>query len=284
MTVYNGQPVMCSIALQEDPRERLVFESFPGSIGEGYQAKLTAPNVGGTQATSANYNGGYFDSFSLSLKFVAGLLNEANDPHFNAKFIEAFRKISDDKIRGYAIDGLLQRMEEKVRWLQALCFPRGDVDFETTDKIFTRTPGTPPIVLITFGEFLTISGHVTSVTITWKPPFHPVTARPYSAVVALTIMRLGTYNINWYDVAGKSPSYGTVAQETKGEPKQEPEDVVYIQQPQTPLGIAEPEEEPPGEDFIPVDAFGLEELDELEELPPIVYTIDTQTGEITPDI
>jgi hypothetical protein len=198
-----GPPTQCSITLKDVPTERLLFESFPTSLSEGYNTKWDTLNAGAATADfRGKYGGGNFDPFSLSLEFVAGLHPKVNrraglGVEFVLKESSYGRetRIADDRY----LDQELVMLERKVRWLQALGLPRPTRQRPAGGRGVVE--GEPPEVLITIGRFMTISGIVTSTNTSWKPPFHPVSARPYTAEVSLTIKRLFTFFPDWYDVA-----------------------------------------------------------------------------------
>ena len=200
MTVLKqGPPIQCSIALKKKPTEKLLFESFPQTIAEGYQVMYDSKRGRTTVATYAYYKGGDYSPFQLTLKFVAGLHGKVNKLSNMTVGGQTYIP-SDEQREKIALDTALQNMEAKVRWMQALCFPRPDKPRASANKLFV-VAGTPPKILITYGRFMTIEGQAQNVAITWGPKFHPDSARPYEAAVALSIKRIGTFYIDWYDVS-----------------------------------------------------------------------------------
>lgn len=201
-------PIQCSVVLKEDPREKLLFESFPlDGISDGYSASFR-PKGGRVPVVTYRYwSGGGYSPFTLSLTFYAGLNPTVNTRFSGVKWTAGNLNRAEE----ISLDADLQAMEAKVRWLQALCFPRPKRRRSGANRKFVAA-GQPPRVLVTFGRFWTIEGVAGSCEITWKPPFHPVTARPYRAEVSVSIQRLHTLYIDWYDVA-KIPSVTTTAKQ-----------------------------------------------------------------------
>jgi hypothetical protein len=188
MTV--SPPIQCSIALRDEPTQRLRFESFPETISEGYNVAYR-PRRGRTSATTAaHYSSGDYDAFNLKLTFYAGLNADLTAPSTVVNGIAG--------VVNY--DAMLQDMEKKVRWLEALCLPKPKRRRISSNRKIILA-GEPPYVLITIGRFLTITGKVTRITTVWKGPFHPETARPRSADVNLSIKRIFDFYPDWYDVA-----------------------------------------------------------------------------------
>jgi len=59
-----------------------------------------------------------------------------------------------------------------------------------------------------FGSFLIVRGYATSVSLAWKPPFHPVTMRPYACAVTIALQRLEADYPTWQSIrnqGGGSP-------------------------------------------------------------------------------
>lgn len=192
-----GPPIQCSIALKEKPTERLLFESFPSMITETYSVRYRSKNTRATATTFNYYQGGDYGDFSLTLYFAAGL-HQAINTTISGRHLQkqAMPEISRKTLQ---TDTELQKMENKVRWLEALCFPRPDKQRLSKTRKFV-VAGRPPRVLVTFGRFITIDGQSTGVTIRWGAKFHPISARPYAAEVTIGFKRLSTFYLDWYDV------------------------------------------------------------------------------------
>lgn len=188
-----GPPVPCVIALKNNPKERLGFESFPEDIGEGYTVTWAHFDaVRTSDRVSAVYQGGKYSDFSINLVFVAGL--------FTTTRLYGRRNLEPGQLRGSVeINDELKFMEQKVRWLQALAFPRPLQRRGSNARAFGIS-GDPPRVLVTIGQFMTIEGVVSSWNTRWKPPFHPESVRPYVGTVDITIKRIGTFYPSWYDI------------------------------------------------------------------------------------
>lgn len=186
-----GPPLQCSIALKDNPRERLHFESFPADIDESYSPQWRVRGGLATAVTTAYWMKGAYGGFSLSLKYVAGLYAREN------KKLEVAQS---DQEKLAHLDKELQAMEAKARWIEALCFPKPKKPRTATERGGGIMRGQPPRILITYGRFLTIDGVVDSWNVTWKPPFHPVSARPYSCIVDIGIQRMDTFYPDYYDI------------------------------------------------------------------------------------
>jgi hypothetical protein len=66
----------------------------------------------------------------------------------------------------------------------------------------------PPYVLVVIGSFLVLRTYVTSVSLKWEHPFHPVTAQPYGCEVNISFTRLDREYPTWESVrnsAGRIP-------------------------------------------------------------------------------
>ena len=194
MYTKQGPPKQCSISIKGEPFRILRFESFPESLTEGYSTTYTHSQARVPNKTNAFYGGGDYGTFRLSLDFVAGL-------HTN---LPAPQRV--DSVAGETdIDAAYQEMEQKVRWLEALCFPKNPAKRSADDVELGANFGYPPRILLTIGDFLVIEGVMKSVTVVWKPPFHPVSARPGRASVALGIIRVFPRKQgfrDWWDVSG----------------------------------------------------------------------------------
>jgi len=198
-------PLLSTIALQDDPNDNLYFESFPDTIVESYSTRWR--HAGGTRntaKTTAFWSGGSFGAFSLQLDYVAGLYK-----------LESLGVADDKGLQEVDLDAELMVMESKVRWLQALCFPKPDVPRGGYAIKSGILDGEPPKILIVLSSFLVIRGVVDSFSVTWKPPFHPVTIRPYACSVSLGIIRLENFYPDYYDIkafSGMVPSPPTSTQ------------------------------------------------------------------------
>lgn len=197
-------PVQCSIALKEDPRKKILFESFPDTISESYSANVQkVPNSLKPVTTLTKYGGGDYGNFALSLRFVAGLntpFSGGNDV-LNTKGVvssEALKVLLDKSLKDE-----LSLLEKKVRFLLALCFPKPpeDLRISAQEKLKENfVGGTTPVVLISIGSFLTIEGQATSWDVQWSAPWHPETAQPYVADVTMSFIRLYNFFPDYYDI------------------------------------------------------------------------------------
>lgn len=196
-----GPPIQCSIVLKEAPAERLLFESFPAAIDESYSASFTRKPNRTSQEIYALYSGGKYGALSLTLTFVAGLHPVVNRQVGGTTLDGITPKQTAEILEKIDVDSELTLMEAKIRWLQALSFPRPKKPrAANVDKRFVLA-GEPPRVLITYGRFMTVEGVVTSTQIRWKPPFHAESARPAVADITLSVSRFGSFYPDWYDIA-----------------------------------------------------------------------------------
>lgn len=202
-----GPPTECSLSIKNLPQEKLLFESFPDSLQEGYTARYRSQSAEGrASATIFNYYmGGEYADFGLDLIFVAGANTEGQITNLQKKPFANYNPQFEGQLeflRDVNREVELQKMEAKVRWLEALCFPRPKV--RRLPQFGRDLPGgEPPRVIVTFGSFLTIEGQVRSFDVSWKAPFDPKTARPYVGEVRLVIKRLFEFYPDWYDISGK---------------------------------------------------------------------------------
>lgn len=190
--------IPCAIVLEDDPLgtdSRFNFESFPSEgISEGYST-FAYREMGGNRLAQpgyAAYQGGDWKPFNLSLQLVAGNALPAGK--------------TPETYSAQDLEEILIAMESKANWLIALQFPlerptgvtqservlgvqRGSNPTATAqvDQLSNLPRNDPPIILVVFGSWKTIRGYVTSADWTWGPNFHPVSARPMSATVNLTI-------------------------------------------------------------------------------------------------
>jgi hypothetical protein len=195
----------CALVLEDDPvgaDSRLVFESFQQELEENYAVQayeeLGAKRM--PQPGFVAYRGGNWSSFQIRLIFVAG--QKASLVGSGAAGFDPNVTVTSPDI-----EKLLIEMERKVRWCQALCFPLSREVGPAGSRRILRPSGTgdappsaaieeaisklkradPPIVLVVFGSWTTLRGYVTQVNIKWGSPWHPVSVRPYTAEVTLTI-------------------------------------------------------------------------------------------------
>ena len=105
-------PLQCSISIKGEPKSRLPFESFPETIDEDYTGSWRVGKGKATAVRSAFYENGEFSDIALVLIFVAGMFK-----------LESVLE-GDDFQSEIDYEAELQIMEEKARWLQALCFPK----------------------------------------------------------------------------------------------------------------------------------------------------------------
>lgn len=175
-------PLMCAITLEKNPsRENTIrFESFPVDEGitEIYSSKWSADSE--TRAAEPlvwQWAGGGWSEYTLALEFVAGLWDDPNDT--------------------WDAQELCKRMENKVRLLQAFAFPKGS---KQPPGVSLSYVGDPPYVLLTLGSFMVIRCLVTGVTVKWKGPFDPVTARPGSCSVSVQLQRVSGFYPDFYRI------------------------------------------------------------------------------------
>jgi hypothetical protein len=175
-----GQPVICSIALEKVvPVQKITFESFPSQEGiqENYTASYDQSKGLAPQPIAYYYTGGNWGPFTLSLDFKAGMVPVTS------------------------LDQALAEMYKKVRWCQALPFPRSDTK-PPPGQTFTVVGGIPPYVLVTIGSFMTIRGLCTGVNITWLPPWDPRNGNPHTAKVDIIIQPHLKVYPDWYWITG----------------------------------------------------------------------------------
>jgi len=177
-----GPPIMCALVLEDAPTERLVFSSFP--VGEGINENYTT-NWNPTKGTAPEplfwkWAGGSWTNFTLSLEFVAGIDAEALDPRSEAQ--------------------LIADMKSKVRWCQALGFPRGRTRRPPGERRTNAYPGDPPVVLVTYGRFMTLRCLCFGANVIWRGPFDHVTADPHGAKVDISLQRVSGFYPDWYDI------------------------------------------------------------------------------------
>jgi len=188
-----GPSIECSISIKGDPKERLVFESFPAnSMKEGYTADWHVIKVGRTSvATSVRYTGGDESDIPIDLTFVAGAFRGRR------AVVDKF-----DKQSMIELDSALQEMESKVMFLKALHFPRPKTPKTIEQRNARKPSGDPPKVIFTLGRFRTYEGVLQRFDVDWKPPYHPTSGRPYTASVSLSLQILHEFYPDWYDIRG----------------------------------------------------------------------------------
>lgn len=192
-------------------QRELRFESFP--IDEGITESYTVnqPREIGAdrmpQPGGIAYRGGNWGPFTLKLEFHAGV-----SPGATPTGMATIGRSPDD-INEATLQQLLIEMESKARWCQALCFPLerslagselgaritanakaagfSQTTLKSTSEALSKIKrNDPPIVLVVLGSWYTLRGWVSSVQVQWTAPWHPVSARPYGAIVSLTIQPL----------------------------------------------------------------------------------------------
>jgi|GEM_PF-1810466 len=186
-----GPPVMCSLVLEADPLNRLNFESFPSEEGirEQYQSNWK-PGIeaGASEPLYWTWQGGGWANWTLTLKFQAGATESATP--------------------GKTDDQILQEMERKLRWIQALGAPRGRKRQPSELRTNAR-PGDPPYILVVFGGFMTLRNLCLGASVQWTGPYDPVTARPHGAKAEIALQRVSGFYPDWYTIAeGKTTLTG----------------------------------------------------------------------------
>jgi hypothetical protein len=219
-TVFNRTAV-CALVLEDNPvgeDSRLEFETFPGEIEESY-AVSQYEEIAGTrmsQPASAAYRGGNWGQFTLQIEFHAGL-----------KYTPLISDLDPRGLDPTDIERLLIENERKARWCQALTFPlarsfgpsfkrilpsppTGGVTFsaETLKALDNLKRKDPPIVLVVFGSWHIIRGYVLTSTLKWVGPWHPTTARPYGAMVTLSIQPIMPEYPTWETIRNLSTKGG----------------------------------------------------------------------------
>jgi hypothetical protein len=185
-----GPPIECSIALLDDPTQRMAFESFPpDGLDENYGCSYSGKRGRASEAVTAQYSGGDFGDLDLKLVFVAGM-HVSRVPAQN------------DAQRKQNLEQDLIDLENKARWLQALAFPKPTIRRSSSEKRFMAV-GSPPFVLVTFGQFTRVQGVVQRVNIQWSQ-LQPETVRPKVAEVSLSIKRVASYYSDWYDIVQRA--------------------------------------------------------------------------------
>lgn len=194
-----GVPVMCAIQLEEDPRSqyRVQFESVPPQgIVEGYQANFSAASGrGAPQPAFRRWTGGDWQPIQLDLEFRAGAFSKKGASQQSGQQQQGTSQTDKSAL----INELASDMEKKVRLLQAMSFPKPPQERTANQKLLPPAP-LIPFVLLVFGDFVTYRGYVTSTQITWKEPWHPVSARPLTAHVSITFQPIMAFYPDFYDV------------------------------------------------------------------------------------
>ncbi len=188
---------MCAIQLEDDPRNefRVQFESVPPQgIVEGYSANFSAASGrGAPQPAFRRWTGGDWQPMQFDLEFRAGAFSKKGASQQSGQQGTA-QSDNSALINEYASD-----MEKKVRLLQAMSFPKPPQQRTANQKLLPPAP-LIPFVLVVFGDFVTFRGYVTSTQITWKEPWHPVSARPLTAVVSVSFQPIMAFYPDFYDV------------------------------------------------------------------------------------
>ena len=204
---FNWSP--CALVLKDDPREQVRFESFPLETGitEGYNADYTKTVGRAAEPFGRIWQGGDWNPINLELEFRAGI------------------SFFDRTIPTVGL--VIGKMLNKVNWLKAAAFPRTRVRPARSAKNELGKPKTfgktdlasyggqtadPPMVLFVWGLFMTLQGRITAWTVTWKPPFDPITGKPHGASVNLTYQPESSFYPNWYDIRDGSIPNTLVAQ------------------------------------------------------------------------
>jgi len=219
-----GTYIPCALVLEDDPTQRVQFESFPveDGVSEGYNADYAKTDGRAAEPLGRMWVGGDWQAINISLVYRAGL---------------SFFEIGPP---GVAIS----RMIEKVNWLKAAAFPRtktrqvpaqkgnalpaafaaasgiGPVssifgavgqaqNLQSSSRMATQA-AEPPYVLFVWGLFMTLRGRVTAWQVRWTGPYDPITAKPHGAEVMLTYQPESGFYPDWYSVrdtgGGKVPS------------------------------------------------------------------------------
>lgn len=208
-----------AIVLEDTPvgaDSRLVFESFPGMWQESYQLR-NYRQMGGhrmSQPQFATYQGGDWGPFPLTLIFRAGIGDGA--------------PASDPLVIGARdIESVLLAMEQKVNWLIALGFPleRQNVEGQRILASATATGNStaisnaqqtaaklrrndPPFVLLILGTWKIIRGYLKNISWVWKPPFHPISGRPYGAEVRMVFQPIQPAYPTWQSIRNQAGTAG----------------------------------------------------------------------------
>lgn len=207
-----------AIVLEETPigdDSRLVFESFPGEWEESYQLKGYR-KMGGhrmAQPQFATYQGGDWGPFPLTLVFRAGI-GDGTEGDPNAV-------VTRD------IESILIAMERKVNWLIALAFPLERSNVETQrflraavangtldaslvseESVSALKRNDPPFVLLILGSWKIIRGYLMGISWTWKPPFHPISGRPYGAEVRMNFQPIQPAYPTWQSIRNQAGTAG----------------------------------------------------------------------------
>jgi len=176
-----GKPTMCAFVLEEDPRERVEFESYPADgITEGYAATFKNIDFGiAPQPASRMYVGGDWNQLVFDLDFRAGDIQR----HDGARDLNA----------------LASEMERKVRLLQAFSFPKPDKRRAPNEKAFISA-WRVPFALLILGDFITYRGYVETTEIRWQMPVVTGSVRPMAAGVTVTFLPTMAVYPDFYDV------------------------------------------------------------------------------------
>jgi len=200
---------MCALVLEYAPvpgDSRLVFDAFPfhENMEESYSLAAYQEHGGNVapQPTHVNYKGGSWGDINLVLKFRTGI-----------KTGDGGRMSDPNAMWPYTLNEALIAMERKVNWCMALGFrlerPDAWQQFRTLNIPTAATSRgmrrrwqnakrrDPPMVLLVIGSWKIIRGYITNIAVTWEPPWHPISGRPYGATVRLQMKPLLRRVPNW---------------------------------------------------------------------------------------
>lgn len=208
-----------AIVLEDTPvgaDARLEFESFPGQWEESYRLKGYR-KMGGhrmPQPQFATYQGGDWGPFPLTLVFRAGI--------GDGSFVQ-----DPQQAQQRDIESILITMERKVWWCIALGFPLEKQNVEAQRILASATAtgalpassvsqeqvaklkrNDPPFVLIILGTWRVIRGYLTTLSWTWKPPFHPVSGRPYGAEIRMSFQPIMPAYPTWNSIRNMAGTAG----------------------------------------------------------------------------
>ena len=210
---------MYAFVLEDEPvgpDSRLVWESFPAEGLEETYALAAYREMGGNrmpQPAFATYQGGNWQPIPIALNFRAGV---------NQRNVTGALAIDQTDL-----DRILLEMERKVNWLEALGFPLERRNLEarrvlqrstttrnvpasavSTEQFGKLKRNDPPFVLMIWGTWKIIRGYLTNIVISWQPPYHPISGRPYGATVRMQFQPIMPEYPTWQSIRNQAGTAG----------------------------------------------------------------------------
>jgi len=208
---------MCALAMEYAPVQgdsRLVFDAYPFPEGfeESYALAGREEHQGQNrpQPLRVTYKGGSWGDITLNLKFRAGM-------NMTRRARSGIIHADPNNLSATEVEQVLRDMERKVNWCMALGFQleRPDAWKNYTERPTWNNSGRaswrqndPPFVLLILGTWRIIRGYVTSISVTWQAPWHPVSGRPYGATVRLSIKPMLRHYPSWESIRNSGSNAG----------------------------------------------------------------------------